>query len=146
MNGPESIVFIIDDDAQVRSSLTNLCRSVELNVQSFSSTEEFLNTPRPNILRMAIERDRDRRKQDLAVLSLRKRYDSLTAREREIMHLVTRGLLNKQVAAELNLSEVTVKVHRGRIMQKMEAKSLADLVRMSDQIGSLPDPSVVADT
>ena len=97
-------------------------------------------------VRMAIERDRDRRKQDLAVLSLRKRYDSLTAREREIMHLVTRGLLNKQVAAELNLSEVTVKVHRGRIMQKMEAKSLADLVRMSDQIGSLPDPSVVADT
>jgi len=215
MNGPESIVFIIDDDAQVRSSLTNLCRSVELNVQSFSSTEEFLNTPRPNIpaclvldvrfprsapsgldfqrtlaslndplpiifitghgdvpmsvkaikrgavefltkpvreqelldaVRMAIERDRDRRKQDLAVLSLRKRYDSLTAREREIMHLVTRGLLNKQVAAELNLSEVTVKVHRGRIMQKMEAKSLADLVRMSDQIGSLPDPTVVADT
>jgi len=62
------------------------------------------------------------------------------------MHLVTRGLLNKQVAAELNLSEVTVKVHRGRIMQKMEAKSLADLVRMSDQIGSLPDPTVVADT
>jgi len=95
---------------------------------------------------MAIERDRDRRKQDLAVLSLRKRYDSLTAREREIMHLVTRGLLNKQVAAELNLSEVTVKVHRGRIMQKMEAKSLADLVRMSDQIGNLPDPTVVADT
>jgi FixJ family two-component response regulator len=95
---------------------------------------------------MGIERDRERRKQKQAISSLRKRYDSLTIREREIMHLVTRGLLNKQVAAELNLSEVTVKVHRGRIMQKMEAKSLAELVRMSDQIGTIPESIVAPDT
>jgi FixJ family two-component response regulator len=87
-------------------------------------------------IRRGIEMDRQRRDQDKALASLRRRFGSLTTREREIMALVTQGLLNKQIAAELGLSEVTIKVHRGHVMQKMQAKSLADLVRMSDKLGA----------
>jgi FixJ family two-component response regulator len=209
MTDPESIVFVVDDDAQVRSSLANLCRSVDLNVQAFASTEEFLNAERPMVpsciildvrfpgsapsgldfqrrlvdahdsppiifvtghgdirmsvqamkrgavefltkpvreqelldaIRRGIEQDRRRLEEAKRLASLRQRFESLTAREREIMSLVTQGLLNKQIAAALGLSEVTVKAHRGHIMQKMEAKSFADLVRMSDQLSSTAPP------
>jgi FixJ family two-component response regulator len=215
MNENESRVFIIDDDAQVRSSLVNLLRSVDLGVDAFASTDEFLRVDLPNVpsclvldvrfpgsapsgldfqrklieadiqlpvvfitghgdvpmsvqamksgaiefllkpvreqelldaIRRGIERDRQRRDQDKALASLRRRFESLTAREREIMLLVTRGLLNKQIAGELGLSEVTVKVHRGHVMQKMQAKSLADLVRMSDKLHIAPAPAQAPDT
>lgn len=66
---------------------------------------------------------------------MRERYESLTAREKEIMQQVVSGLLNKQIAAELNITEFTVKIHRGRVMRKMHADSLADLVRMAEQLG-----------
>jgi FixJ family two-component response regulator len=214
MNENESRVFIIDDDAQVRSSLVNLLRSVDLGVDAFASTDEFLRVDLPNVpsclvldvrfpgsapsgldfqrklieadiqlpvvfitghgdvpmsvqamksgaiefllkpvreqelldaIRRGIERDRQRRDQDKALASLRRRFESLTAREREIMLLVTRGLLNKQIAGELGLSEVTVKVHRGHVMQKMQAKSLADLVRMSDKLHIAPAPAQAPD-
>jgi FixJ family two-component response regulator len=203
MNGRNPIVFIIDDDALVRASLTNLCRSVDLDAQAFGSTDEFLraqppdvpaclvldvrfpgsapsgldfqrqlveaNNPLPIIfvtghgdvpmsvqamkhgavefllkpvreqalldaIRQAIARDRQRRERNAVSMSLRNRYASLTAREREIMYFVTRGLLNKQISTEVGLSEVTVKVHRARAMQKMEARSVAELVRMVDQL------------
>jgi FixJ family two-component response regulator len=205
MSEASSIVFIIDDDAQVRASLANLCRSVSLKVETFSSTDEFLQRDRPNTpaclvldvrfpgsapsgldfqrklvdannplpiifitghgdvpmsvqamkhgaveflmkpvreqelldaIRNGFELDRRRRAEEKVLVSLRTRFELLTARERKIMELVTRGLLNKQVAAELGLSEVTVKVHRGHVMQKMEARSLVDLVRMSDRLGN----------
>jgi FixJ family two-component response regulator len=82
-----------------------------------------------------IERDRRRREQARAVSELRARLQSLSAREREVMALVTSGLMNKQVAAEVGLSEITVKIHRGNVMKKMDAKTLADLVRMAESLG-----------
>ena len=85
----------------------------------------------------AVERDRERREQTADAERLRERYEELTPREREVMALVTRGLLNKQIAAELGTSETTVKIHRGQVMRKMEAESLADLVRMADRLSTL---------
>jgi FixJ family two-component response regulator len=83
----------------------------------------------------AIQRDQQARQADDTASSLRAAYDSLTVREREVMALVTSGLISKQVAAWLGLSEITVKVHRGQAMRKMKAKSLADLVRMAESLG-----------
>jgi FixJ family two-component response regulator len=203
MSQIDCVVFIIDDDPLVRSALTNLCASVNLPVQAFSSAQEFLSANRPDVpsclildvrfpgagpsglefqrmlaanqtvlpiifitghgdvpmsvqamkegaiefltkpireqdlldaVRTALERDRQRRASAHALAILRGRFESLTMREREIMSLVTRGLLNKQIAAELGLSEVTIKLHRGHIMEKMQANTLTHLVRMSDQL------------
>ena len=83
----------------------------------------------------AIERDRRRREHEKAASGLKERFESLSPREREIMVLVSTGLMNKQVAAEVGLSEITVKIHRGKVMRKMGAKSLADLVRMTETLG-----------
>jgi FixJ family two-component response regulator len=83
----------------------------------------------------AIERDRKRRKDEQALLGLRARFDGLTGREQEIMAFVSAGLMNKQIAAEVGLAEITVKIHRGHIMKKMGARSLADLVRMAETLG-----------
>jgi FixJ family two-component response regulator len=82
----------------------------------------------------AIERDRRRREQARGVSELRALFESLSAREREVMALVTTGLMNKQVAAEVGLSEITVKIHRGNVMRKMGARTLADLVRMAESL------------
>jgi FixJ family two-component response regulator len=215
MSAANSLVFIVDDDALVRESLANLCRSVDLPVETYSSTSEFLRRERPGVpaclildirfpgsapsgldfqrelvrtnnllpiifitghgdvpmtvqamkqgaveflikpvreqalldaIRYAVERDRKRRLEEDQLASIRGRFESLTEREREIMALVTRGLLNKQVGAELGLSEVTVKVHRGNVMRKMQAASLADLVRTSDRLANSLAASVPADT
>ena len=83
-----------------------------------------------------IEQDRRRRAQDQQISDLRDRYASMTPREREIMPLVASGLMNKQIAMDLKLSEVTVKVHRAQIMTKMRAKTLPDLVRIVDRLES----------
>jgi FixJ family two-component response regulator len=83
----------------------------------------------------AIERDRKRRESDKIVALLQVRFETLTPREREVLALVSSGLMNKQVAAQLGLAEITVKLHRGRIMSKMEAKSIAELVRMTETLG-----------
>ncbi len=86
----------------------------------------------------AIQRDRQARESERAASSLRASYELLTTREREVMALVTAGLMNKQAAAELGLSEITVKIHRGHVMKKMNARSLADLVRMAGSLGLHP--------
>jgi FixJ family two-component response regulator len=84
----------------------------------------------------AIERDRKRRESDKIVANLKALFETLTPRERDVLALVSSGLMNKQVAAELGLAEITVKLHRGHIMRKMEARSLADLVRMAEILGN----------
>jgi FixJ family two-component response regulator len=82
-----------------------------------------------------LEQDREHRKRAGDSTKLKASFDTLTPREREIMGLVTSGLMNKQIAGEIGVSEVTVKLHRGKVMRKMEAKSLAELVRMADTLG-----------
>jgi FixJ family two-component response regulator len=196
------IVYIVDDDASLRSALSSLLRSVGLRVQLFGSAPEFLqgklaetasclvldirlpgvsgldfqselakaNIHLPIIfmtghgdipmsvramkagaidfltkpfrdqdmldaVMMAIERDRKRRDSEGALSDLRAHFESLTPREREVMGLVTAGLMNKQIAAETELAEITVKIHRSHVMKKMAARSLADLVRMAEALG-----------
>jgi FixJ family two-component response regulator len=98
-------------------------------------TKPFHDQDLLDAIHAAIERDRRRRREALRVAELRKRFVTLTERERQIMALVVIGRANKQIAAELGLSEMTVKVHRGQIMRKMHAGSLPELVRMADGLG-----------
>ncbi|MBB4190519.1 FixJ family two-component response regulator [Rhizobium aethiopicum] len=206
----KEIVYIIDDDASVREGLGDLLRSVGLEVLTFASSQEFLDSKRPDVpgciildVRLpgrsglefqsmltslgielpvifisahsdipisvramkagaiefltkplreqelldaayaGIERDCARRQEVALIAELRSRYDSLTPREREIMNLVVAGSVNKQIAAQVGLSEVTIKVHRGHVMQKMQARSLVDLVRMADSLGLTTKPAWV---
>jgi FixJ family two-component response regulator len=199
-SGP--IIYIVDDDANVREGLQSLLQSVGLRSETFNSTtallkskladeasclildvrlpglsgldfqaevsKEQINVPiifitgyadvpmsvkamkagavefltKPireqdllDAVRVAIERDRARRQHDSDMQELRANFDSLSHREREVMSLVVAGLMNKQAAAEIGISEVTLKVHRHNIMKKLRARSLADLVRMADGLG-----------
>jgi FixJ family two-component response regulator len=98
-------------------------------------TKPFREQDLLDAVQIALERDRERRAHDKAVHEVRARFQSLTPREQEVIGFVTAGLMNKQIAAELGVSEITVKVHRGSTMKKMGARSLADLVRMADMLG-----------
>jgi FixJ family two-component response regulator len=198
------IVFVVDDEADVRDGLKDLVQSVGLRVETFGSTMEFLRHELPAVpscliadirlpelsgldlqtelvaaqiripiifvtghgdipmtvkamkagavefltkpvreqdlldaVRVALERDRVRRVDEQRAHDLRVRYDALSPREKEIMALVTAGLMNKQAAAQIGISEITVKVHRHNVMKKLGARSLANLVRFADTLGPL---------
>ena len=200
--GEDPIVFVVDDDALTRGSLSSLFRSVGLGVRALASATELLENPLPSVpsclvldvrlprvggfdlqtelSRMgakipiifitghgdipmsvkamkagavdfltkpfrdqemldavtgALERDRKRRREEQFDSEMRARFESLTPREREIMALVTAGLMNKQVGGRIGISEMTVKIHRGHVMRKMGTKSLADLVLIAEKLG-----------
>ncbi len=97
-------------------------------------TKPYGETELMDSIHSAVDRDRDRRRERGEVSTLQRRHSSLTSREREVLPLIVGGLLNKQAAAELGISEVTLQIHRSKIMQKMEAASLADLVRAAERL------------
>jgi FixJ family two-component response regulator len=109
-------------------------------------TKPFRDQDMLDAVTKALERDRKRREGEKAVSGLRDLFETLTPREREVITLVTSGLMNKQIAAELGVSEVTVKIHRGHVMRKMGARSLAELVRMAELLEIPPTGGSVRKT
>ena len=101
-------------------------------------TKPFRDQDLLDAVQVALERDRARRQREGEIATLRERFESLSAREREVVAMVVSGMLNKQIAAKIGITENTVKVHRSRAMEKMQAQSLADLVKMVERLGILP--------
>ena len=97
-------------------------------------TKPFRDQDLLDAVQSALERDRARRQREAGIATLRERFESLSAREREVVAMVVSGMLNKQIAAKIGITENTVKVHRSRAMEKMQAKSLADLVKMVERL------------
>ena len=131
-------------DPPIHIVFTNAHGDIRMTVQSLKAgavdflTKPFRDQQLLDAVQQAIDRDRAARHQRAGLAELRRRYESLTQREREVMTLVVTGLLNKQIAAQLHTSEATVKAHRAQLMRKMEADSVAQLVRIAEGLSLLP--------
>ena len=141
LNGLDLQARIADDRAEMPIIFITGYGDVPMTVRAMKAgAAEFLTKPFGDeellgAIAAALDRSRERVGEQTALRALRERYDSLSRREREVMDLVVTGLLNKQVGGELGISEITVKAHRGRVMEKMQAASLAALVKMSASLG-----------
>ena len=129
------IIFLTGHGDIPRSVRAMKAGAVEFLTKPFRARELL------DAVRQALVRDGEFRKQRADMLESRERLETLTPREREVLTLVVAGLLNKQIAGELGTTEVTIKAHRGRVMRKMHAASLADLVRMTEKLKISPRPS-----
>jgi RNA polymerase sigma factor (sigma-70 family) len=127
--GREIPIIFISGYADVPSSVRALKAGAFDFLQKPFSDQQLLD-----VIHEALERDRDERRRRAERAAVRERFDTLTPRERDVLHLVLLGLLNKQIAAELGISEKTVKFHRGRVMDKTQAGSVAELVRQAEKI------------
>ena len=142
--GPSGLEFqrlLASSEIQIPIIFISAYADIPMSVRAIKSGAiEFLTKPLHeqqllDAVYSGIERDRARRQEASALAELRLRFDSLTPREREILSLVVSGQMNKQIAGHLGVSEMTVKVHRSQVMHKMQAKSVIDLVRMTDKLG-----------
>ena len=132
-SGVEVPIIFLTGRGDIRKSV----RAMKAGAVEFL-TKPFRGTELVEAVRQALVRDGELRRQRSETSELRERFRTLTPRERQVMALVVAGLLNKQIAGELGTTDMTIKVHRGRVMRKMLAASLADLVRMAEKIGTTP--------